>query len=338
MTAGAHPVSAAVLDAAIGWQLHMGSGEATPNDARELRRWLAAHAEHQRAWTQLGEIDEQLAPARKDTVRTLLVRRPVASRWKQVAGASGLIAALALGLGMVDRFQPVATLAVDYRTGTGERRIVVLPDRTVLHLDTRTAVDLAFDTHRRAIVLRSGEIAVETAHGDAAEQRPFIVLTPEGSLRALGTRFVVQRREEGAGAASTWLTVIRSAVAARPASCASEPAVSCAGERIVGVQQALRMEADATGEPQPAPLEADAWTDGMLVVENRTLGEVAAEIARYRPGHLAVDPRVAGLRVTGTLPLADTDAALLALTAAVPVDVVQHTRWWVRIVPRGATD
>ncbi|MNT94542.1 fec operon regulator FecR [compost metagenome] len=59
-------------------------------------------------------------------------------------------------------------------------------------------------------------------------------------------------------------------------------------------------------------------------------------LARHRVGHLGVDPRVAGLRVTGTLPLADTDQALLALTAAVPVEVVWTTRWWVMLKPRAA--
>ena len=76
--------------------------------------------------------------------------------------------------------------------------------------------------------------------------------------------------------------------------------------------------------------------DGMLVVNNQPLGEVVAMLARHRVGHLGVDPRVAGLRVTGTLPLADTDQALLALTAAVPVEVVWTTRWWVMLKPRAA--
>lgn len=64
--------------------------------------------------------------------------------------------------------------------------------------------------------------------------------------------------------------------------------------------------------------------------------DVVATLARHRPGHLGVDPAIAGLRVTGTLPLADTDQALLALTAAVPVDVAYTTRWWVMLQPRAA--
>jgi transmembrane sensor len=327
------PVSAAVLDAAIGWQLRMGSGEAGARDAEGLRRWLDAHADHRRAWAQLGELDAQLAPARSEAVRSALVRRGAARRWKQSAGVLGLLAALLLGLGAVDRFEPLATLSADYRTGTGERLTVVLPDRSVLHLDTRSAVDLAFDGNRRAIVLRAGEIAIETAHGDAAEQRPFVVLTPEGSLRALGTRFVVRRLGDGAG---TRLTVTQSAVAARPATCAADPAQACEGERIVQQGQSLELRADGAGTPGPARPDTDAWKDGMLVVDDQPLAEVVAELARYRPGHLAVDPRVAGLRVTGTLPLDDTDKALLALTAAVPVELVGGTRWWQRIEPRQA--
>lgn len=328
------PVSDAVLAAAIGWQLQMGSGEATPQDAESLRRWLDAHADHRRAWAQLGEIDAQLEPARRDGVRMLLVRDTASRRWKQSASVLGLLAAVLLGIGAIDRYEPLRTLSADYRTKTGERRTVVLPDHTVLHLDTRSAVDLAFDASRRAIVLRSGAIAVETSHAEAAETRPFVVLTPDGSFRALGTRFVVRRLDDGAE--GTRLSVTQSAVAARPGACPADPDRTCEGERIAKQGESLVLHIGGASAVEPARTEVDAWKDGILVVDNRPLSEVVAEIARYRPGHLSVDPRVAGLRVTGTLPLADTDQALLALTAAVPVDVVSTTRWWTRIEPRPA--
>ena len=75
----------------------------------------------------------------------------------------------------------------------------------------------------------------------------------------------------------------------------------------------------------------------MLVVEDRPLAEVVAQLARYRVGRLSVHPDASGLRVTGTLPLADTDQALAALTAALPVEAVYTTRWWVTLRPRGAS-
>ena len=59
-----------------------------------------------------------------------------------------------------------------------------------------------------------------------------------------------------------------------------------------------------------------------------------AELARYRPGLLRCDPAVAALPVSGAFQLADTDAALTALAASLPVRIELRTRWWVSIGPR----
>ncbi|WP_367068219.1 FecR domain-containing protein [Oryzisolibacter sp. LB2S] len=335
VTADDAPVSAQVLDEAIAWQLRMEEGEGGADaEGGALQRWLAAHPDHARAWRQLhrlgAEMAASLAVARGPAVRQALVR-PAARRPRRAAAVLAVALAVVVGCGVLDRFQPVTELLADHHTGTGERRSITLPDGTVLHLDTRSAVDVAFDASRRAIVLRAGQVAVETAHG-SAERRPFVVLTDGGSLRALGTRFTVQALPGQAGA--TRVTVTQSAVAARPPGCTAAPDDDCAGERIVQTGQTALLHGGRVDLPKPAPPEPDAWKDGLLVVENQPLADVVEQLARYRPGRLAVDPRVASLRVTGTLPLRDTDQALLALTAAVPVEVAYTTRWWVTLEPR----
>lgn len=342
-----HPVPPAVLEAAIGWQLRQGEGAISPADAQALADWLAAHPDHARAWRQLGDIDHHLARAAAGPgARAALLLPPRRRRPARVTGAVlGLALAVACGVLVLDRYQPAGQLLADHRTATGERRTIVLPDQTVLHLNTRSAVDVVFSQDQRAIHLRAGEVAVETSHADPAERRPFVVLTEDGSLRALGTRFTVRRwpqahtagsdGAQGRGAPATEVAVTQSAVAARPATCAAAASEPCAAERIVSAGQGARLEGGRV-DPWVAPPDADAWKDGMLVVDNQPLGEVVATLARHRVGHLGVDPRVAGLRVTGTLPLADTDQALLALTAAVPVEVVWTTRWWVMLKPRAA--
>jgi len=153
------PVSSAVLDAAIAWQLRQGEGLATPSDERALSDWLAAHRDHARAWRQLGDIDRQLGAVGGQAARAAVLRRtrsPI-----HVAGAVlGLALAVACGAAVLNRFQPVGDLLADHRTGTGERRTVVLPDQTVLHLNTRSAVDIAFGKDLREVRLRAGEVAV----------------------------------------------------------------------------------------------------------------------------------------------------------------------------------
>lgn len=324
------PVSRATLQQAIEWQLCMQSGKATEQDRHALQRWLDAHPSHARVWQQLKEIDAAFQPASGKSVRQALLKRS-SGRKTRLAGTALALLLTLLSLCAVNRYQPVDQLLADYRTGTGERRTVVLPDQTIVRMNTRSAIDLAFDTQRRAIVLHEGEIEVETSHDDPNETRPFIVLTPDTSLRALGTRFIVRDVDRGEG---TRLTVTYSAVAARPATCAAEPQAHCDGERIVREGETVVVRDGKVSEPEQAPADTDAWKDGMLVVENRPLGEVAAELARHRLGYLSVDPRVAQLRITGTLPLDDTDQALLALTAAAPVEIVSATRWWARIQPR----
>jgi transmembrane sensor len=86
--------------------------------------------------------------------------------------------------------------------------VVTLADGTLLNLNTHSAVDVRFDETTRLIVLHEGEIMVETGHNDA---RPFIVKTRDGSLRALGTRFMVKREDDG-----TRLSVLQSRLRRTP--------------------------------------------------------------------------------------------------------------------------
>jgi len=319
------PVSRHVLDEAIAWQLRLDNAEDTDRTAHSA--WLAAHPEHARAWRQLCRIDAELfdLPA-QTSIRQALTKPRRKAVWKTAAVPLSLCMALGLGAAVLDRFQPVTGLLADYRTGTGERRTITLPDNTVIVLNARTAVDLDFDEKTRAIRLREGEIHVQTAHGDPAETRPFVVLTAQGSLHALGTRFVVRHEAD-----TTELSVTESAVLVRPAPCPVDRANPCPAERRVDAGQQWRIAGDESYRLQSADTEADAWLDGMLVLDGAPLATVAARLAHYRPGLLHVAPGIADLRVTGTLPLDDGERALAALAASLPVRVVKHGDWLVRI-------
>jgi len=78
---------------------------------------------------------------------------------------------------------------------------------------------------------------------------------------------------------------------------------------------------------------ADAWARGQLVADEQRLGDFLAELGRYRPGLLRVDPRIAGLRLSGVFPLADTDRILDTLPSVLPVRLQWRTRYWVTVVP-----
>ena len=81
------------------------------------------------------------------------------------------------------------------------------------------------------------------------------------------------------------------------------------------------------------PIEADAWANGVIAGKDMRLADLLAELARYRPGHITCDPRVAGLRVSGLYHVKDTDQALQFLLQTQPVSVVYTTRFWVSVGP-----
>ncbi|MBD9612138.1 FecR family protein [Pseudomonas sp. PDM02] len=314
------PVSAQVLDAAIAWQLSLDSG--TPVEREEFAKWHAAHEEHARAWRQLGMLDQRFSVA-SGPARTALLqsRESIRRRVRKLgSGVASIVAVLGLALFAGDRYLPVDYWLADQRTATGEQRTLRLSDGTLINLNTHSAVDVRFDETQRRVILQEGEILVETGHGDA---RPFIVETREGSMRALGTRFLVKREEEG-----TRLSVLQSAVAAHPESSTEE--------QILHEGQQVLMRNNGLGPIIALNLGADAWTRGMLVVDNARLEDLVHELGRYRRGHLGVAPEIADLRITGSFPLHDTDLALSALLPTLPVQIEQHTPWWVTVAKADA--
>ncbi|MFJ5447064.1 FecR domain-containing protein [Methylobacillus methanolivorans] len=317
------PVSRRVLDQAIDWQVRMSSGESTERDAIALEFWLSAHPDHARAWQQLVRLDASLAPAESQPVRHVLTQLLKARKAKRIAGSLGAVLAIASAAALYGQYQPWSGWFADYHTATGERQLVVLPDNTMIRLNTRTAIDIEEDAQQRTIILRDGEIEVETGHG-TIENLSLMVATESGSLRPLGTRFVVRKLSEG----TTLLSVTQAAVAVRPASCSIRANEACSAEVVVREAQSIVLHPEVFSQPLASPPFIDAWKDGMLVVENTTLEDVVAELARYRVGIIRVHPDVAALRITGTFPIDDIDYSIAAITQTLPVRVTNIAGLW----------
>ena len=314
------PVSARVLDAAIAWQLTLDSGDGNLAAHGEFDKWLASDEEHARAWHQLSMLDQRFSVASGPARAALLQpREGIRQRVRKLgSGLASVVLVCGLVLFAGQRYLPINYWLADQRTATGEQRTLRLADGTLINLNTHSAIDVRFDDKRRLVVLQEGEILIETGHDDS---RPFIVETREGSLRALGTRFIVKREDNG-----TRLSVLQSAVAAQPE--------ALHREHIFKQGQQVLMRSDGLGPLQAVTTGTDAWTRGMLVVDNARLEDVIAELGRYRSGYLRLDPQLADLRITGSFPLHDTDMALNALLPTLPVQIQQRTPWWVTVSAR----
>jgi transmembrane sensor len=161
-----------------------------------------------------------------------------------------------------------------------------------------------------------------------------VVATSDATIRALGTVFNVAMSQDG-----TQVAVIEGRVelrerAANPASVPdamleSSPAGSAVGPKkqqaqieLAAGQRAAVTTHGILSDVGPSIESVNAWTERRLVFRDKTLAEVVGQFNRYRQQPLVIDdPRLAGLRVSGTFDPSDPDSLLTYLGAVEAVRV-----------------
>lgn len=300
------------LRSAAQWHARLGAVPECQVTQQQWQEWLQRDPLHPWAWQRVEQLQSELLGVSGELARHTL------GKDAGLASRRVLLRALVLGIGAGGLawggYQRSPVWLADLRTGTGERRLHVLEDGTRLTLNTASAVDIRYDAGQRLILLRGGEILVQTAD----DPRPLSVRSPHGQMRALGTRFNVRLFED-----HTQLLVLEHAVAVSNAASA-EP---------LRVNAGMGLAFD--NGPLPAPASADSsqsdWSKGHLVVDNWRLDRTLAELERYRSGFIRCSDNIAGLRVSGVYPLDDIDRTLALISQALNIRMETRTRFWVRL-------
>ncbi|MCU1724040.1 FecR domain-containing protein [Pseudomonas sp. 5P_5.1_Bac1] len=304
-----------VLEAAATWYVQLSAAPAGDRERAAWQAWLAKDARHAEAWAQVERLQRQFAVLSPEVALPALAG--VRARRRAVTKVLGILLAAGATGAAVFTVEPLSSRMAQYHTGKGERRHLQLADGSQMTLNTDSAVDVNFSSELSEIRLHRGEVLLETASDPA--RRPLLVHTPEGSVRALGTRFSVFSHDGRSD-----VRVFEHAVELRPSQAPSAVLRLDAGQQSSFDRRRL-------GPAGVVPVASDAWTNGMLMTLDWRLADVVRELGRYRPGYLACAEAVSGLRVTGAFRLDDTDTVLANLAGALPIRVRYLTRYWVRI-------
>ena len=303
------------LEAAATWYVQLNSSAPNAAQRQAWSDWVAANPAHAQAWARVERLQSQFSSLPQEVALPTLVG--VRARRRAVLKTLALLlAAGTAGWTLKDSTAVQGALA-QYHTSKGQRRELRLSDGSTLNMNTDSAVDISYDSGLRLIRLRRGEILIQTASDPA--NRPFVVHTSEGQVRALGTRFSV--RSDGA---TSEVSVMEHAVEVRASSNPSVPFRLEAGQRVEFTRDEITM-------PTPVPPGAGAWAQGMLTVIEWRLGDFITELSRYRHGFVRCADSIAHLRLSGAFRIDDTDTILENLGVSLPVKVKFLTRYWVSI-------
>ncbi|MBC3362213.1 FecR family protein [Pseudomonas sp. SWRI154] len=309
----------AILSEAADWLMRLSEGSVNDAERQEWERWRASSPAHGQAWARAELLLCKLQGLPPALAMAALDRPSNPSRRAAMGKLATLLALAPLAWGSW-KLNDWQQWTADYRAPVGERRDVTLADGSHVTLNTDTAIDVYFDERQRLLLLRRGEILVQTAADPSPVARPFRVQTSEGRMQALGTRFSV-REETG----HTRLAVLEGAVRIE---------VRGIGEQVVEAGQASGFTARGIDGLKPVDKSSLAWARGMLMADNMRLGDFINELSRYRNGVLRCDPAIAGLRISGAFPVNDTRRTLKMLAQTYPISVTSRLGdYWVMLAP-----
>jgi transmembrane sensor len=210
-----------------------------------------------------------------------------------------------------------------YSTAHGEQSVRVLPDGSVLHLNTDSQVTVHYSRRERVVDLDRGEALFEVAHEGA---RGFRVAAGNTQVLDVGTQFDVYRSP-----AAVRVTVVEGTVAVYT----GPPQLMPTAVRVgAGYQVEVR---DQVGSPQPVDARAAvAWLKRQIVFKNEPLGEVADEFNRYGHITIEIDESLRSVPITGVFDAYDADS-FVAFLATLNDVVVQKTPTRIRVFKRATT-
>jgi transmembrane sensor len=307
----------AIDDQAAAYVARLASG-VSPAERQEIYGWVGADPRHAVAFARMEaawEASERLraAPPPLERVEQHAVL-PVLGRGVSRRGVIfGSMAAASAAVAATVAWRLLDNVEL-YRTGVGERRVVVLKDGSRVTLNTASTVEVAFTRTERRMRLVRGEALFEVAHDPT---KPFLVDAGAARFQALGTAFNVRVRPD-----VVELTVTQGVVAVVAGESGVERPV--AARIVAGGGAVVRSGAVAPTALDDQHLrQRTAWQEGVLEFDGESLAQVVDEFNRYRNQPIVIgDARLESLRIGGRFEVDEADKFLTALTSSFPIEAI----------------
>ncbi|KTF18445.1 FecR family protein [Pseudoalteromonas sp. H105] len=318
------------------------------HEKEQFSQWVKQSKAHQDAVFDLAKLWDELSVLNELSALFPNKQVPAKNTVMPYTVAASFIAVVLMATFMYasinfypDTVEEQAKYSKIYRTKVGEQATYVLPDSTIVQLNTNSLLEVAYTQGRRQLILSRGEGRFNVAK-DAS--RPFSVMAGDKSFTALGTIFNVQRN----AASDLELVVTEGKVMI------TDPTVEVNAEDFIKLQAAsndtarvkefnanivISGEKALIKESITKPIkqlslddvQQDlAWQQGMLIFNGEPLSEALQEVSRYTATRFELtDPALASLKVAGVFKAGD----IIGLLDSLQVNLaIKHQRLGEHIV------
>ena len=339
---------------ACAWIAQFETGDMTPEDFAAFREWMQRSPRHASEMKRLAHLSQNLdvltemAEPLEDAMTQFreIVARRKRPFWRRASVAFASAVMLVCAAGGAYFYQsfdrPDANEPVMIATAIGDYEERVLPDGSVVELNSNSHIELEFTREERKIRLLRGEAFFRVASNPA---RPFVVAAGDNQVTAVGTAFAVRLFDvedqlevtvpDGRVAVSTppALTAAAGAGAAAQAEAKTDLLVLKAGQNIV--VSPLAETAPIIEMSQRDLQRKLSWQEGLFDFSETPLIDVIEEVSRHTAMQIEIaDPQLRNLKFGGVFRTGETTALLHALEASFDIEVEYVDDQHVRLKPQ----
>jgi transmembrane sensor len=317
--------SVAEDEAAI-WLARLDGGELSLSEREKFEKWRQARRENQVAfdslsatWKQMGQIAALLADSLDDGSKPVL-RRELSdnARRKERTRSLATAAAVIVLIGSVWFLRDVRHSSHEQHTDVGEVRVVELTDGSSMTLGTDSRVSVEYSERQRRVEVRTGEVFFAVSP-DA--QRPFLVSTVKGDIKAVGTAFNVRVRRDEVD------VLVEEGQVELALTNGDEP--NRGNRRLVSQHQRSELASHVSAPQVVSPTEMRrllSWREGRIYFDDEPLSDAVREVERFTNKRIFVASKeLEDLRIGGVYKIGDVEGFVSALEDLFPVAVVRIT-------------
>ena len=304
---------------AVDWSILLDDDPDNPELRARFEAWRAENPLREEVWNETAHASRLIAQTKNVTSVDQSKKRPMPASRRGRAGAFAAVAA-AIVVAWLAGPEVMLRITADHVTGTGELRIITLPDGSTVRLGPGSAMRFSDAADARGVTIMSGEAYFDVAPDPA---RAFTVTAEGATATVLGTGFNLRL-----GEATTDVAVKHGRVRVEANDGAKDGVVLEAGRwaRVSGDGRAMSgaLDPDAVG----------GWTASRIIAVDRRLSEVLADLRRYHAGAIILTDDALGRRsVTGVFDVSDPAAAARVIVKPHRGSVRQITPWLLVISP-----